>query len=152
VRKVLESIGDVIVHVGDVGCGNIAKLINNMISFGCANIAFEEMVLGAKVGIYIRTLRELIMNSTGSNYKVQTTVPIIFGGNFEPGFRVNLAVKDIGLALGMAKEWSVPTLIGAVVEQRLLEAKASGLGDKGTQSLILALERLAGVEVRAPQT
>ena len=151
-RKVLESIGDVIVHVGDVGFGNIAKLINNMISFGCAKIAFEGMVLEAKAGIDIRTLREVIRKSTGSNYQVQTTLPIIFGGNFEPGFHVNLAIKDIGLALGMAKEWSVPTLIGAVVEQRLLEVKASGLGDKGTQSLIFALERLAGVEVRAPQT
>jgi 2-hydroxy-3-oxopropionate reductase len=100
VRKVLESIGDVIVHVGDVGCGNIAKLINNMISFGCANIAFEGMVLGAKAGIDIRTLREVIRNSTGSNYYVQTTLPIIFGGNFEPGFRVNLAIKDIGLGFG----------------------------------------------------
>jgi 3-hydroxyisobutyrate dehydrogenase-like beta-hydroxyacid dehydrogenase len=104
VRKVLESIGDVIVHVGDVGFGNIAKLINNMISFGCAKIAFEGMVLEAKAGIDIRTLREVIRKSTGSNYQVQTTLPIIFGGNFEPGFHVNLAIKDIGLALGMAKE------------------------------------------------
>jgi len=121
VRKVLESIGD-------VGCGNIAKLIDNMISFGCGNIAFEGMVLGAKAGIDIRTLREVIRNSTGSNYHVQTTLPIIFGGNFEPGFRVNLAIKDIGLALEMAKECSVPTLIGAVVEQWLLEAKSIGFG------------------------
>jgi 3-hydroxyisobutyrate dehydrogenase-like beta-hydroxyacid dehydrogenase len=137
VRKVLESISDVIVHVGDVSC---------------TNIVFERMVLEAKAGIDMRMLREIIRNSTGSNYHVQITLPIIFGGNFEPGFRVNLAIKDIGLALEMAKECSVPTLIGAVVEQRLLEAKASGLGDKGTQSLILPLERLAGVEVRAPQT
>jgi 3-hydroxyisobutyrate dehydrogenase-like beta-hydroxyacid dehydrogenase len=152
VHKVLESISDVIVHVGDVSCANIAKLINNMISFGCAIIVFEGMVLGAKAGIDMRMLREIIRNSTGSNYHVQITLPIIFGGNFEPGFRVNLAIKDIGLALEMAKECSVPTLIGAVVEQRLLEAKASGLGDKGTQPLILPLERLAGVEMHALQT
>ena len=127
-RRVLEFIGDVIVHVGDVGCGNIAKLINNMISFGCANIAFKGMVLGAKAGIDIRKLREVTWNSTGSNYHVQTTLSIIFGGNFGSGFRVNLAIKDSGLALEMAKECSVPTLIDAVVEQWLLEAKSIGVG------------------------
>ncbi len=85
-------------------------------------------MLGAKAGIDIRKLREVTWNSTGSNYHVQTTLSIIFGGNFEPGFRVNLAIKEIGLALEMAKECSVPTLIGTVVEQRLLEAKSIGFG------------------------
>lgn len=151
VKKILEAMGDVIVHVGDVGCGNIAKLVNNMISFACNEITAEGMVLGAKAGIDVKILREVIRNSTGSNFFAQNGVPQIFKGNFEPGFRVNLAIKDIGLALGMAKECGVPTPIGAAVEQRLLEAKASGLGDKGTQSLILLLERLAGTQVRAPQ-
>jgi 3-hydroxyisobutyrate dehydrogenase len=50
-RKILESIGDVIIHVGDVGCGNVAKLINNMIALGCSQVTAEGMVLGAKAGI-----------------------------------------------------------------------------------------------------
>ena len=151
VRKILEAIGDVIVHVGDVGCGNIAKLINNMIALGCSQITYEGMVLGAKAGIAVQTLREVIKNSSGDNWCIQYRLPEIFAGNFEPGFRINLALKDIGLALGMAKEYAVPTPIGAAVEQQLLEAKAAGWGDKGIQSVILLLERLAGVEVRAPQ-
>jgi len=152
VRPILQTMGDVIIHVGDVGCGNIAKLINNMISFSCLEITFEGMVLGAKAGIDIRTLREVIKNSTGNNFGVEHRLPDVFAGNFEPGFRINLALKDIDLALGMAKQYAVPTPIGAAVEQQLLEAKASGLGDKSTLSLILLLEKLAGVEVRAPQT
>ncbi len=151
VHHVLEAMGNPIIHVGDVGCGNIAKLINNMISFSCTEITFEGMVLGAKAGIDIRTLREVIKNSTGDNYCVQQRLPGVFAGDFEPGFRINLALKDIDLALGMAKQYAVPCPVGAAVEQQLLAAKASGLGDKGTQSLILPLEKLAGVEVRAPQ-
>ena len=150
VRKILEAIGDVIIHVGDVGCGNITKLINNMISFGCGQITYEGMVLGAKAGIDIRMLREAINNSTGANYCIQHRLPDIFAGNFEPGFRINLALKDIGLALAMAKECAVPTPLGTAVEQQLLQAKVSGWGDKDTKSLILVLERLAGVEVRSP--
>ncbi|MFC1977262.1 NAD(P)-dependent oxidoreductase [Chloroflexota bacterium] len=151
VRKILEAMGDVVIHVGDVGCGNIAKLINNMISFGCSEITYEGMVLGVKAGIDPGTLREVINNSSGNNNCAQNALPTVFAGNFEPGFRVNLAIKDIGLALGMAKDYTVPTPVGAAVEQRLLEARASGLGEKGAQSIVLLLERLAGIEVRAPQ-
>jgi len=151
VRKILEAMGNVIVHVGDVGCGNIAKLINNMIAFGCSQITYEGMVLGAKAGIDVRTLREVLKNSSGTNDCVQNVLPSVFAGNFEPGFRINLALKDIGLALGMAKENAVPTPIGAAVEQRLLEAKASGLGEKSSHALILLLEKAVGIEVRTPQ-
>jgi len=54
-----------IIHVGDVGCGDTAKLINNMIAFGCSQITFEGIVLGVKAGIDERLLREVIKNSSG---------------------------------------------------------------------------------------
>jgi 3-hydroxyisobutyrate dehydrogenase-like beta-hydroxyacid dehydrogenase len=151
VRKVLEAMGNVIVHVGDVGCGNIAKLVNNLIAMSCSEITYEGMVLGAKAGIDVKVLREVLKNSSANNNCIQNILPGIFAGNFEPGFRINLGLKDIGLALGMAKEYAVPTPMCAVVEQRYLEAKAAGLGEKGNQSLILLLERLAGVQVRTSQ-
>jgi 3-hydroxyisobutyrate dehydrogenase-like beta-hydroxyacid dehydrogenase len=46
VHKILETIGDKIFYVGNVGCGNTVKLINNMIAFGCGQITFEGIVLG----------------------------------------------------------------------------------------------------------
>ncbi len=149
VHPILESFSKVIMRVGDVGCGNIAKLINNMIAFGCSQITAEGMVLGAKAGIDVRTLYEVIKNSSGRNSFLDHPLLQVFAGNFEPGFRVNLALKDIGLALEMAKEYAVPTPIGAAVEQQLLFTKASGLGEKGQQSIIIPLEKIAGVEVRA---
>lgn len=151
VRAILESIGDRIFHVGDIGCGSIAKVVNNMISFTCNAITAEGFVLGAKAGIDVRKLREIILASTGNNRAVERTIPQVFQGNFEPGFRINLAIKDIGLALDLAKEYTVPTPLGGAVEQRLIEARAAGLGDRGTQAIILPLERLAGVEVRSPE-
>ncbi len=122
VRKILEAVGDKIIHVGDVGCGNTAKLINNMIAFGCSQITFEGIVLGVKAGIDERTLREVLKNSSGANYGVQNGLPDIFAGYFEPGSHQYTSVKDIGLALAMAKEYSVPTPIGDAVEQQLRKA------------------------------
>jgi 3-hydroxyisobutyrate dehydrogenase len=151
VHEILAAIGDKIFYVGDIGCGNIAKLVNNFIGLTCGAINAEGFVLGAKAGIDIRKLREIVRVSTGNNYNLESSMPQIFQGNFEPGFRVSLGLKDLGLALALAKECGVPTPVGAAVEQRYLEAKAAGLGDKGTQSIILRLEELAGIKVRAPE-
>ena len=123
VHKILETIGDKIFYVGNVGSGNTVKLINNMIAFGCSQITFEGIVLGVKAGIDERTLREVIKNSSGTNYGIQYGLPDIFAGYFEPSSHQYNSVKDIGLALALAKEYSVPTPIGEAVEQQLQNAK-----------------------------
>jgi len=125
VREILKTMGTSIFHVGDIGCGNVVKLVNNIIATTCHLITAESMVLGVKAGVNAEKLREVI------------------------GFRIVLAIKDIGLALDLGKELGVPQPIAAVTEQRFLEAKAARLGDKGTQALILRLEELAGVQVRS---
>ena len=148
VRKVLEVIGNRIFHMGDVGCGNITKLINNLLSNTANAINTEGFVLGAKAGIDIHKLWEVIKSSPGNNWWLEYGYPqTVFRGNFE-GFKIALACKDVGLALTLGKEYGVPMPVGAAVEQKLLEAKAAGLGDKGTPALILRLEELVGVQVR----
>ncbi|MFC1913834.1 NAD(P)-dependent oxidoreductase [Chloroflexota bacterium] len=149
VRKVLEAMGKNIFHVGDVGCGNIVKLVNNMMTMSCSAITAECLVLGAKAGVDIRKLHEVIKVSTGNNYVLERSYPgKVYRGNFEPGFRISLALKDIGLALTLAKECGALMPVGAVVEQRFLEAKAAGLDEKSSHAIILRLEELAGVQVR----
>ncbi len=152
VRKILETMGKNIYHVGDIGCGNVAKLVNNMMSTTCNAITAECMVLGVKAGIDAKTLREVIVTSSGNNYWLEKNYPTrTFKGNFEPGFRVVLALKDIALALALGKELDVVMPVSAVVEQRFLELKAAGLGEKGSQAIILPLEKLAGVQVRTKE-
>ena len=149
VHKVLKTMGKNFFHLGDVGCGNIAKIVNNMISCTCNAINAECLVLGVKAGIDAKTLHEVVNASSGHNGQLDRNYPDVLKGNFEPGFRLSLAVKDIGLAMTLAKELGVPMPVSAVVEQRHLESKAAGLGEKRSQSIILRLEELAGVQVRA---
>lgn len=151
-RKILETMGDKIFHVGDVGCGNIAKLVNNLISITCSAITAEGFVLGVKAGIDPVKLQEVIKVSTGDNYTVQQYSNTAFKGNFKPGFKLSLALKDLGLALSLGKENGLPLPVGSTVELRLMEAKARGMGDEHIDSTILMLEELAGVQVRAKTT
>lgn len=147
-RKVLETMGKRIFPVGDVGCGNIAKLINNMIALTCSSISAEGFVLGVKAGIDPQILWDVITVSTGNNWALQQYATGVLQGDFSPSYRLSLGCKDIGLAAVMGKEYRVPLPVASAVEQKLVEAMAAGLGDKHVDAVILRLEELTGTEVR----
>jgi 3-hydroxyisobutyrate dehydrogenase-like beta-hydroxyacid dehydrogenase len=151
VNGLLLTMGQKIFHVGDVGCGNVAKLVNNMISLACNSISAEGFVLGVKGGIDPQTLLEIISTSTGDNWCMRQYPHTTFKGNFEPGFRIGLAYKDIGLALELGKEYDVPLPIGIAVKKDLEDTMSAGLTDKGVDAVILPLEKATGVKVRVPE-
>jgi len=151
VQGVLETMGQQVFPVGDVGCGNVAKLVNNMISLACNSISAEGFALGVKAGINPQVLWDIITVSTGNNWCLQQYPNTTFKGNFEPGFRVDLAYKDIGLALALGKEYAVPLPIGIAVQQDLHDTMMAGFSDKGVDAVILPLENVAGVTVRLPE-
>jgi 2-hydroxymethylglutarate dehydrogenase len=150
VRPVLEAMGQKIFPVGPVGCGNTAKLVNNLISLACNSASAEGFALGAKAGINPATLLEIIKVSTGNNWCLQQYPNTTFKNNFEPGFKLSLAFKDINLALDMAKENGVPVPVSTAVRQDIADTIAAGLGDKGVDAVILSREKASGVKVRLP--
>lgn len=147
-RPVLEPMSGKIFHVGDVGCGNVAKLVNNMIGLACNSICAEGMVLGARAGIDAQVLYDLMTISTADNWSLRQYPNTVFKGNFAPGFKISLAHKDINLALGLGKEYGVPLPVAEVVKDDLAAAMAKGLGGNGVDAVILPLEEEAGVTVR----
>jgi len=151
VKGVMGTMGRKIFPVGDIGCGNIAKLINNLIGLACNSISAEGFVLGVKAGINPRVLWEIITVSTGNNWSLQQYPNTTFRGNFEPGFRVGLAYKDIGLAIELGREYGVPLPIGMAVQKDLDNTVKAGFADKGVDAVILPRERATGIEVRLPE-
>ena len=149
VREMLGTMGSKIFHVGDVGCGDIAKLVNNMNAITCSALNAESFVLGVKAGIDPYRLWEVISVSTGNNQALQQYPKTVFKGNFQPGFRLKLALKDLDLALDLAKEYGLSLPVIYAAEQKFAEANAAGLGEKSSQAVITRLEKAAGVEVRS---
>jgi 2-hydroxymethylglutarate dehydrogenase len=151
VKAVMETMGRKVLLVGDVGCGNIAKLVNNLIALACNSISAEGFVLGVKAGINPKTLWEIITGGTGNNWCLQQYPDTTFKGNFEPGFKVNLAYKDIGLALELGREYAISLPIVFAVQEELRSTMEAGYEDKGVDAVILPWEKATGVQVRLPE-
>jgi 3-hydroxyisobutyrate dehydrogenase-like beta-hydroxyacid dehydrogenase len=150
VRPVLEAMGQKIFPVGPVGCGNTAKLVNNLISLACNSASAEGFALGVKAGINPGTLLDIIKISTGNNWCAMQYPNTTFKGNFEPGFKISLAYKDINLALDLAKENGIPVPVSEAVKKDLQDTIGAGLGDKGVDAVILSREKASGAAVRLP--
>jgi 3-hydroxyisobutyrate dehydrogenase-like beta-hydroxyacid dehydrogenase len=131
-----------------VGCGNVAKLVNNLIGLICNSACAEGMALGTRAGIDPQALYDLLTISTADNWSLRQYPRTVFQGNFAPGFKISLAHKDIRLALGLGEEYGVPLPVGEAVEGDLAAAVAAGFADRGVDAVILARELAAGVEVR----
>ena len=123
--------------MGEVGCGNTAKLMNNLISLACNAASAEGFAIGTKAGIKPDVLLEILKVSTGNNWCAQQFPNTTFKGNFEPGFKISLAYKDINLALDLAKENGVPAPVSQAVAKDLQAVIAAGYQDKGVDAVIL---------------
>jgi len=149
---VLEAMGkkENIFHVGPNGSGEIIKLVNNVLCGAIAAAISESFVLGVKAGADVDTMAKIIGVSTGASWQLANQFPLrAFNGSFQPGFMTDLLHKDLGLALELAAENTVPAAMTALTRQMYEMARAEGFGRDDYTSLMKVLEQMAGVEVRS---
>jgi 3-hydroxyisobutyrate dehydrogenase-like beta-hydroxyacid dehydrogenase len=147
---VLRAMGEQIFLVGDVGSGHVAKLVNNMMTIINGLTAMEAMVVGAKAGLDVERLLEVVEAGTGSSFSLNVIRYVIFRGNFDPAkFALSLAAKDLRLAVEYASELGVEMNIVPHASEALAAAAQRGLADRDWSSYITLIEDSAGVEVRA---
>ena len=148
-QEIFHAIGKNIYHVGDVGSGNAVKLTNNLMSLVNLAALSEGMVLGMKAGVDPETLHRVIGVSTGRSYALEVKLSnLISKGRFEAGFAIDLACKDLGLAVGLGRELGVPLFVTNVAQQVYELARARGMGRLDHTAVIKLLEEAAQVEVR----
>jgi 3-hydroxyisobutyrate dehydrogenase-like beta-hydroxyacid dehydrogenase len=152
-RRALESISPRVFHVGPVGCGQMTKLVNNMIAFGCRTVTAEGFVLGVKAGIDPQTLWEVLKAGSANTPFLQRYPKEVFSGVFDTagGFKLQNGAKDTGLAVQEARELGLRLPVAEATAQLFKDAMASGFGDKTSAGIILELEKKAGIQVRTNQ-
>ncbi len=145
----LKSFSGEVVHVGGVGMGSTAKLINNMLAFCNSAAAAEALMMGKRSGIDLNKLDAVIRNASGMSAGYANMASKALKGQFDPTFALDLAHKDLRLALEMADELGVPGMIAPQVLNLMRMARGMGLGGRDSTSMIQVYERTLNEEVRA---
>ncbi len=151
VEDILKSMGASVVLVGDIGSGNMTKLANQIIV--ALNIAAmsEAMVLATKAGVEPEKVYRAIRGGLAGSAVLDAKVPMVLDGNFKPGFRIELHIKDMQNALDTAHEVGVPVPLSSGVMEVMQALKVDGKGGNDHSSIIQYYEKLAKTEVRRPK-
>lgn len=137
IRPILHAVGRNVYLVGPVGAGRTLKALNQMMAGLNAAVVCESLVLARKAGISDETFLSVLGTSSANSYQLQTKLPqFIIPGTFKGGFRIDLMLKDLDIALELARELQTPTMLAAVATQMYRAAGAAGYGDKDTSSLV----------------
>jgi 2-hydroxy-3-oxopropionate reductase len=147
VSEVLKVMGASVVHVGPIGSGNVTKLANQVIV--ALNIAAmsEALVLATKAGVDPERVYQAIRGGLAGSTVLEAKAPMVLNRNFQPGFRIELHIKDLMNAMDTAHGVGVPLpLCGAVLEM-MQALKVAGEGTNDHSGLVRFYERLADIEV-----
>ena len=151
-REVLAVLASGIHYAGPSGAGNIVKLVNNVMSMGNVLVAAEAFVLGVKAGMDGQALFDIIRTSAGRSFHFERRFPNILARNFAPGFTVDLARKDLGLAVDMAKVHEVPVPALSLIHQLYNASSALGDGPNDFASIVKVFEGWAKTQVKGGPT
>lgn len=143
-RPVLEAMGSTVVHVGPHGAGQTVKAANQLIVAGTIALVAEALVFleahGVDTGAAVQVLAGGLAGSTVLDRKAAG----MLRRTFEPGFRVDLHHKDLGIVTAAAREAGVAIPLGTLAAQLMGALRAQGHGGLDHGALLLLIEQLSG--------
>jgi 3-hydroxyisobutyrate dehydrogenase len=145
---VLQSFSANVIHMGGLGTGTVAKLVNNMLAFCNAAAAAEGLMLGVTAGLDPQKLIQVVTNSSGNSNAFKSLSERALAGEFEPRFALNLAYKDLHLALELGDELNVPLPQGSSTHNLQRLARGMGLGPKDSSSILRVYETALGRTIK----
>jgi 3-hydroxyisobutyrate dehydrogenase-like beta-hydroxyacid dehydrogenase len=147
-ESLLRTLGRAVFHLGGLGLGNTAKLVNSLLAFGATWVSLEGLAVAARAGIDVRTMVEVVRTGGAGNFFTDRMVEGINVRGRPTQFALALAAKDAGLLVDVAREAGVPVPVAAAVAQVLVGAVGAGLGDRDFTDIVELIERQAGVTLR----
>jgi len=146
VMPLLKFMGDNIVHQGGAGKGQHAKMCNQIMASALMIGMCETLLYGYKAGLDLNTMLSSVSKGAAASWMLDNLAPRIVKRDFKPGFYVEHFIKDMGIALKEAERMNLMLPGLSLVNQLYIAAKAQGHGRKGTQALLLALEKISDVK------
>ncbi|MCD2192155.1 NAD(P)-dependent oxidoreductase [Actinomycetospora endophytica] len=153
IRPILAPIAAVVHHLGPVGAGHTAKLLNNFLNAVTLAASAEVMVAGQRAGLDLRTLLEAVNGGSGQSFATSNRFPRIVEGDYlEGGLTSRLMTKDVTLYTELLGRLGVPSLNASGPLASFGLAAHLGYGDVISNRVVDALGDLAGgVRIQQPQ-
>ena len=148
--KAMQAMGDRIFHIGPLGSASIIKVITNMLAFIHLKATSEALMLAKRGGLDLAQAWAAIQASSGNSFVHETEGALILNGSYDVAFNIDLALKDLGFALGFGREFGVPLDLAAMTQQTYVAAKAAYGGQAQSPMIAKLLEDLLDTDLRAP--
>lgn len=148
-RPALQALGKKIFHMGPLGSAAVIKVITNMLAFIHLVADGEALMLAKRGGLDLKTAWEAIAASSGSSFVHETEGQLILNGSYDVAFSMDLALKDLGFAMGFGKEFGVPLDLASTVQQTFVKGKAVYGGGAQSTQIVKLLEDALGTDLRA---
>lgn len=144
VRPCLECMGDTILHCGPLGSGIATKIVNNYMSITLNVLTAEALTLGEALGLERDRLLEVLRGTPAGRGHINATYPgKVFKGDISASFMLDLANKDLGLAIEVADTKNVPLFTGGAARQAYSLARARGYGRKDWTAMLEVVRQLS---------
>jgi 4-hydroxybutyrate dehydrogenase/sulfolactaldehyde 3-reductase len=128
-RPILDCMGDTIIHCGPVGSGARMKLVNNFMSITLNATTAEALALAEASGLEVELARKVMLGTVAGTGHMGSTYPAkVLKGDLSPGFMIDLALKDLRLALDLGQAVGLGLDTGRTAEKAYVEATQAGHG------------------------
>jgi 3-hydroxyisobutyrate dehydrogenase len=144
-RPVLEGFSQFIFHLGPVGAGSTAKMVNQILVYCNLAATVEAMTLCRKAGADPQAVYDVICTAMGSSAIFASRVPRIIDGSYQSGGSLRIALKDLGIVEDTARDLGIPMLMTAQATQLFRATAAAGRLDEDDLAVARVMEQLAGL-------
>ena len=145
----LQAMGNQVFHMGPLGSASIIKVITNMLAFIHLKACGEAMMLAKRGGLDLSQAWHAIKASSGTSFVHETEGALVLNGSYDVAFNIDLALKDLGFAMGFGREFEVPLELAAATEQTYVAARAAYGGEAQSPMIVKLLEDLLETNLRA---
>ncbi|MCD8020566.1 MAG: 2-hydroxy-3-oxopropionate reductase [Clostridiales bacterium] len=144
---ILEPMAGSVVYVGEIGSGNVAKLANQIIV--AVNIAAvsEALTFAKKAGADPQLVYEAIRGGLAGSTVLDAKAPMMMDGNYKPGFRIELHIKDLTNALNAGHSIASPLPLTGQLMEIMQGLKADGCEKEDHSAIVKYYEKISGTSI-----